>query len=195
MTASESKDLRPSMGQIPGLVTSVSVVLVQPTDLQVHTAKKWLSGLDPSRVRSQEVLRAGSGEADLSELLAGVEGDFVIVIGPSGIGHLDQALAAIEELFREGGDAAVLGPIDRSGNLVPRVCTWLWAGATGEQAEAVVIRRFAARWLFAGLDATAAPDIEVQARALGMALRLVIPGEGVINPPDEWTEHFSSLEA
>jgi hypothetical protein len=176
------------------MVTSLSVVMVHPTREEVDAASTWLQALDTDQFRPQAVLVSDSSDdsTELAKILADIEGDFVVVIGPHRRIELDTIIAAVSELFVEGGDAAVLGtPLDDE-DLVATICQWLWEGGTSIAVPGVVIRRFAARWLFAGLDRTGNPDIEVQARAIGMALRIVVPGQGLINPPAEWTETQAS---
>ncbi len=185
---------RPDLRRPPGMVTSLSVVLVHPTQAEVDATSAWLESLDEAQFRPQAVLVSDSTDdsTELAKILADIEGDFVVVIGPHRRIDLDSVVAAVSELFIEGGDAAVLGkPIDDD-DLVATICRWLWEGGTGIAVPGVVIRRFAARWLFAGLDRTGNPDIEVQARAIGMALRIVVPGQGLINAPIEWTQTHAS---
>lgn len=195
MSTADVPHFRPELRRPPGLVTSLSVVLVHPEDGEPDRTRAWLESLDPTQFRAQEVIVSDSNDesAELAHILADIEGDFVAVIGSQSSVDRAEIFDAVSELFLEGGDAAMLGGVVPTEDLVTAICRWLWEGGKGEEIPAVVIRRFAARWLFAGLDRTGNPDIEVQARAIGMALRIVVPGRGVINPPAEWTEHYSKL--
>lgn len=174
-------------GTWAGFFTSLTVVLVQPDDGLRTAVAEWVDNLDANEFRAHPTVVVDNGGA-LATVLAEVDGNFVAVLGPHCRFEPSQLLDVIGEMFVAGGDAAVLGRDREGGDVVADVCRWLWGGGIGEEAGAIVIRRFAARWLFAGLEHGDEHDIEVQARAIGMALRIVVPGHGVVNPPEEWAE-------
>lgn len=180
-----------------GFVASVSLVMVSPSPETVGHVTEWVEQQDRRRIRCdiRTVDKAGDtpgADSCLLQALACVEGEFVVVIGSGTVPSFPRVLDAIAEMFISGGDAAVIGGVGVESRLVADVCRWLWAGGVGSTAESVIVRRFAARWLFAGLDTDGGVASEVEARAAGMALRLVVPGRGVINPPPEWVEDPSN---
>lgn len=197
MSIRESESLWDQVSAQTGFVASVSLVMVNPSEATAGHVQQWVSLQDPRQIRCdiRTVDHDGTtpgADTCLVEALACVEGEFVVVIGSGNVPSFPRVLDAIAEMFISGGDAAVIGGVGVESRLVGDVCRWLWAGGVGSTAESVIVRRFAARWLFAGLDTDGGLAAEVESRAAGMALRLVVPGRGVINPPPEWVEEPTS---